>query len=417
MGLDFCNTLLKYNIIFDFFCVLVKKLYLCNMFRAYKYRLYPNKLQKELIAKHIGSSRFVYNLALETKTNAYIGSKVNLSRYELQVQLKDLKKECEWLKEINSQSLQSALLNLDTAYKKFFKGAGFPKFKSKHRGKQSFSIPQNVIIDNDLLIIPKFKEGIKMSLHRPTKGTIKSATISVTSTGKYFVSILCDTKEDIPIKVPINESTTIGIDLGIKDFAITSEGEVFENPKYLRKAQSKLKYVQRKYSKYKGKRTKKKLAKLHEDVVNKRKDFLHKVSTQLIRENQTIALETLSVKNMVKNHNLAQAISDASWSTFVSMLEYKADWYGKNILRIGRFAPSSKTCSCGVINKDLKLSDREWTCKSCGTTHDRDILAACNIKSFALKNIFSGTESKNRNELPRLRGVLTSEAHRSLVGG
>ena len=149
-----------------------------------------------------------------------------------------------------------------------------------------------------------------MSLHRPTKGTIKSATISVTPTGKYFVSILYDTKEEIPTKAPIEENTTIGIDLGIKDFAITSGGEVFENPKYLRKAQSKLKYVQRKYSKYKGKRTKKKLAKLHEDVVNKRKDFLHKVSTKLIRENQTIAIETLAVKNMVKNHNLAQAISD-----------------------------------------------------------------------------------------------------------
>ena len=204
-----------------------------------------------------------------------------------------------------------------------------------------------------------------MSLHRPTNGTIKSATISVTPTGKYFVSILCDTKEEIPTKALITESTTIGIDLGIKDFAITSEGEVFENPKYLRKAQSKLKYIQRKYSKYKGKRTKKKLVKLHEDVVNKRKDFLHKVSTKLIRENQTICLETLAVKNMVKNHNLAQAISDVSWSSFVNMLEYKAEWYGKNILRIGQFAPSSKTCSCGVINKDLKLSDREWTCKSC----------------------------------------------------
>ena len=274
--------------------------------------------------------------------------------------------------------------------KKFFKGAGFPKFKSKHKGKQSFSIPQNVIVENNLLIIPKFKEGINIVLHREIKGIIKSATISVTPTGKYFVSILVDTNIEIPIKTPITESTTIGIDLGIKDFAITSDGEVFENPKYLRKAQSKLKYVQRKYSKHKGKRTKKKLAKLHEDVVNKRKDFLHKLSSKLISENQTIALETLAVKNMVKNHNLAQSISDVSWSTFVSMLEYKADWYGKNILRIGRFAPSSKTCSCGVINKDLKLSDREWTCKSCGTTHDRDILAACNIKSFALKNIFSG---------------------------
>jgi len=380
------------------------------MYRSYKYRIFPTEPQKELIAKHIGSSRFVYNLALETKNAAYIGAKHNYSAFDLVKQLPELKKELPWLKEVNSQSLQQAIQNMDIAFKKFFKGAGFPKFKKKsNRG--SFNVPQNVIVGNYLLIIPKFKDGIKMSLHRPTNGTIKSATISVTPTGKYFVSILCDTKEEIPTKAPITESTTIGIDLGIKDFAITSEGEVFENPKYLRKAQSKLKYIQRKYSKYKGKRTKKKLAKLHEDVVNKRKDFLHKVSTKLIRENQTICLETLAVKNMVKNHNLAQAISDVSWSTFVSMLEYKAEWYGKNILRIGQFAPSSKTCSCGVINKDLKLSDREWTCKSCGTTHDRDILAACNIKSFALKNILSVEHRlKNQGKLPTLFGALTLEA-------
>ena len=390
------------------------------MFRAFKYRLYPTEPQKELIAKHIGHSRFVYNLALETKNAAYISAKHNYSAFDLVKQLPELKKELPWLKEVNSQSLQQSIQNMDIAFKKFFKGAGFPKFKSKHRGKQSFSIPQNVIVENNLLIIPKFKEGIKISLHRPTEGTLKSATISITPTGKYFVSILCDTNTEIPTKVPITENTTIGVDLGIKDFAITSDGEIFENLKYLRKAQSKLKYVQRKYSKHKGKRTKKKLVKLHEDVVNKRKDFLHKVSTQLIRENQTIALETLAVKNMVKNHNLAQAIQDASWSTFVTMLEYKADWYGKNILRIGRFAPSSKTCSCGVINKDLKLSDRVWTCKSCGTTHNRDILAACNIKSFALKNHLSGEHRlKNQDELPRLRGVLTPEAQPigSAVGG
>lgn len=351
---------------------------------------------------------------------AYLGSKVYLSRYNLQKQVVDLKKELPWLKETNSQSLQAALLDLDTAYSNFFKGrADFPKFKKKsNRG--SFNVPQNVIVSDGRLIIPKFKKGIKIKLHRDLVGTIKQATVSFTPTGKYFVSILCDTNTEMPTKVAISENTTIGIDLGIKDFATTSDGEVFENPKYLRKAQSKLKYVQRKYSKNKGKRTKKKLAKLHEKVVNKRKDFLHKVSTQLIRENQTIALETLAVKNMVKNHNLAQAISDASWSTFVTMLEYKADWYGKNILRIGQFAPSSKTCSnCGNINKELTLKDREWTCSNCSTVLDRDVNAACNIKSFALKNIFSGTESKNQDELPRLRGVLTPEAQpiASGVGG
>ena len=381
------------------------------MFKAFKYRIYPTKPQKELIAKHIGSSRFVYNLALETKNSAYISNKHNYSPFDLIKQLPELKKECTWLKEVNSQTLQQSIQNMDIAFKKFFKGAGFPKFKSK-RDRQSFSIPQNVIVENNLLIVPKFKEGIKMSLHRPTQGIIKSATVSVTPTGKYFVSILCDTKEDMLIKATINEKTTIGIDLGIKDFAITSDGEVFDNPKFLRKAQNKLKYVQRKYSKHKGKRTKQRLAKLHEDVVNKRKDFLHKVSTKLIRENQTIALETLAVKNMIKNHNLAQAINDVSWSTFVSMLEYKADWYGKNILRIGQFSPSSKTCSnCGTINKELTLKDREWTCGSCNTLHDRDVNASINIKSFALKNNLSAEHRlKNQDELPTLVGVLNLEA-------
>jgi len=366
-----------------------------------------------LIAKHIGSSRFVYNLALETKNTAYLGSKHNFSPFDLIKQLPELKKECEWLKEVNSQSLQQSIQNMDIAFKKFFKGAGFPKFKSKHKGKQSFSIPQNVIVENNLLIIPKFKEGINIVLHREIKGTIKSATISVTTTGKYFVSILVDTNIEIPTKPPIKENTTVGIDLGIKDFAITSNGEVFENPKFLRKAQSKLKYVQRKYSKNKGKRTKQRLALLHEKVVNKRKDFLHKVSTKLIRENQTIALEDLAVSNMVKNHNLAQAISDVSWSTFVTMLKYKADWYGKNILRIGRFAPSSKTCSCcGYINKELTLKDREWTCGSCSAVLDRDVNAACNIKTFALKNNLSGEHTlKNQGKLPTLVGALTLEAH------
>ena len=383
------------------------------MLKGLKYRLYPTNPQKELIAKHIGSSRFVYNLALETKNAAYLGSKHNFSPFDLIKQLPELKKECEWLKEVNSQSLQQSIQNMDIAFKKFFKGEGFPKYKSKHRGKQSFNIPQNVIVEDNKLVIPKFKEGIDIVLHREIKGIIKSATISVTPTGKYFVSLLVDTNNETPTKAPITESTTIGIDLGIKDFAITSEGEVFDNPKNLREAQSKLKYIQRKYSKNKGKRTKQRLALLHEKVVNKRKDFLHKTSTKLIRENQTICLEDLAVSNMVKNHNLAQAINDVSWSTFVTMLEYKADWYGKNILQIGRFAPSSKTCSnCGTINKELQLKDREWACKSCSTILDRDVNAACNIKSFALKNNLSGEHRlKNHDELPTLVGVLTHEAH------
>jgi len=214
------------------------------MFRAYKFRLSPNEAQQELINKHIGSVRLVYNLALATKTNAYTSHKVNLSRYDLQKQLKDLKEDCLWLKEINSQSLQYSLLNLDIAYRSFFKGNGFPKFKSKHKGSQSFSVPQSVNVDNDRLIIPKFgKSGIKINVHREIEGTIKSATISRTPTGKYFASILVDTNIELPSKVKIKEETTIGLDLGIKDFAITSNGEVFDNPKHLRNSMGRLKVL------------------------------------------------------------------------------------------------------------------------------------------------------------------------------
>lgn len=390
------------------------------MLKAFKYRLSPTKEQSILLNKHIGASRFVYNLALECKQMAWAGSKVNLSCFALHSQLKDLKTECEWLKEINSQSLQQSITNLDKAYTAFFKGQNsFPKFKKKSDGG-SFNIPQNVLLENGKLIIPKFKKGIDIVLHRETKGEIRQATISRTPTGKYFVSILCETGEPIKPKTVVKESTTVGIDLGIKTYIVSSDGKEFDNPKFLRKAQSKLKYVQRKYSKHKGKRTKQKLAILHEKVANKRRDFLHKTSSELIKNHDSLAIEDLAVSNMVKNHKLAQAISDVSWSTFVTMLEYKADWYGKNILKIGRFEPSSKLhANCGYINKDLTLSDREWTCPKCSEVVLRDVNAAINIKSFALRNILSGTDRKNQDELLTLVKVLTPEAQSiaSGVGG
>lgn len=389
------------------------------MLKAFKYRIIPTEKQAVLLNKHIGSVRFLYNLALETKQIAYASKKVNLSRYDLQVQLKDLKNECEWLKEINSQSLQVALMNLDAAYLRFFKGqAAFPNFKKKSNGG-SFNVPQNVLLENGKLIIPKFKEGIDMVLHRPTKGTVKQATVSRTPTGKYFASILCETGEAVKEKKAIKESTTVGIDLGIKSFVVSSDGKAFDNPKFLKKQLSKLKYTQRKYAKNKGKRTKYKLAKLHEKVTNQRKDFLHKTSSELINNHDSICIEDLAVSNMVKNHSLAQSILDASWSMFVTMLAYKAEWYGKNILQIGTFEPSSKTCSnCGNINKELTLQDREWTCKSCNAVLDRDVNAAINIKNFASKNHLSVERRlKNRNELPTMVGVLTSGAQPSLVVG
>lgn len=267
-----------------------------------------------------------------------------------------------------------------------------------------------ISIKKGKLVIPKFIEGIEIKLSRPITGKIRQATISKTSTGKYFVSILCETRETYKNKSQIKEETAVGVDLGVKYFMVTSDSEVINNPKHLSKVESRLKYLQRRYSKYKGKRTKDKLVKLHEKVTNRRKDFLHKLSTKLIRENQTICLEDLDVEGMMQNRHLAQSISDASWSEFNRMIEYKAEWYGVNVLRIGRFEPSSKTCSnCGDVNKGLQLKDREWTCKSCEETHDRDINAAVNIKNFALRNYVSGTDTQNQNELPSLEGVLTSE--------
>jgi putative transposase len=380
--------------------------------KAVKYRLYPSDEQCVLIDRHIGASRFVYNLALETKKNAYASAQVNLSCFDLIKQLPELKKECEWLKEINSQTLQGCITNMDSAFTNFFKGQSeFPKFKSKHKSRLSFSVPQNVIIEDNLIIIPKFKKGIKAVTHRIIEGKPKSATVSKTPTGKYFISILIETEGELPVKPTVTSDNTIGIDLGIKDFLITSEGEKIANPKHLKRSLSKLKYTQKKYSKYKGQRTKRKLALINEKVTNQRNDFLHKVSKKLIEDNQTIAIENLNVKGMVKNHKLAQSISDVAWGRFETFLRYKSDWYGSNILQIGRFEPSSKMSDCGEINKELKLSDRVWTCKKCGTTYDRDIQAANNIKKFALRNyIVQGTSTKNRQELPTLVGALTGEA-------
>ena len=389
------------------------------MLKSFRYRLYPTPEQSVLLNKHIGSSRFVYNLALETKQMAWAGNRVNLNCFDLIKQLPDLKKECEWLKEINSQSLQQPIRNLDNAFTRFFKGqADFPKFKKKSNGG-SFNIPQNVSLENGKLIIPKFKKGIDIVLHRPIKGEIRQATISKTPTGKYFVSILCETGENIKPKATIEENTSAGIDLGIKTFLVTSDGECFDNPKFLRSILSKLKFVQRKFSKHKGKRTKNKLAKLHEKVANQRKDFLHKTSSKLISDNQTICIEDLNIKGMLSNHKLALSISDCGWSMFVDMLEYKAEWYGKNILKIGRFEPSSKLhANCGYINKDLKLSDREWVCPKCGDVVSRDENASINIKNFALKNHLSvGRRLKNQDELLTLVKVLTPEAPSPLCKG
>ena len=363
------------------------------MLKAYKYRIFPSEEQQGLLANIFGQTRFVYNLGLETKITAYAGNKINIDCFDLIKQVKELKDtECPWLKEAPSQALQMALRNLDNAYTNFFKGKGFPKYKNKH-GKQSFQLPQGVFFseDNKQVFIPKLKY-VGIDLHREFKGNIKTVTVSRTVTNKYFVSILVDTQKELPSKKPIIETSAVGIDLGIKDFAITSDGKKFENKDFFKSTQRQLRVEQRSLSrKTKGsnhyKAQKMVVALLHEKIRNQRQDYLHKISSYLVNNYDTICLEDLAVKNMVKNHCLARAISDMGWSEFRTMLEYKAQWQGKNISVIGRFEPSSKTCSCcGYINKELTLADREWTCVKCNTKHDRDVNAANNIKNFGLRN-------------------------------
>lgn len=363
------------------------------MLKTYKYRIYPNVNQIKLIEQTFGCCRLVYNLALEVKIRAYKEHGVGLSGYDLIYQLTELKKDFSYLNEVDSQALQASVNKIDISFKNFFRGSGYPKFKSK-REQQSFQCPRNTRkIDwiNNTLTIPKIK-NIPIILDRAFDGQIKTVTISKTNTGKYFASVLVDNKLELPEKVKINPDTAIGIDLGIKDFAILSTGEKIKNPKYLRNGMKRLKVLQRRASrKKKGscnrKKANKRLAIYHEKIANRRKDFLQKVSTRIIGDNQTgtVCVETLAVANMMKNHHLAQAISDVGWYEFVRMLEYKANWYGKNIIRIGRFEASTKTCSnCGAKNELLTLSDRSWTCGSCFVTHDRDVNAAKNIKFIGL---------------------------------
>ena len=393
------------------------------MLKAYKYRLYPTKAQEVLLAKHFGCARYIYNYGLERKIKSYSETKKSVSRFTIQADLPKMKKAeaTKWLSEVNSLSLQAALLNLDMAFTRFFKEKkGFPKFKSKHDNRQSFQVPQNTTVDYDAkrVFLPKFKEGIKCRFDRQFSGKIKTSTVSRTPTGKYFISILVETEDTLPTKAPIDENKAVGVDLGIKTFATLSDGTEIQNPKYLKKALKKLKRLQRSVSrKKKGSNSRKKAVKLlarqYEKVANKRKDFLHKTTKYLIDHYDTICLETLSASNMVKNNRLAQAIQDIGIYTFNAYMDYKAEWYGKNIIRIGRFEPSSKMCSCGYIHSGLKLSDRVWTCPSCGSVNHRDLLAANNIKKFAFKlnNTARTAEIYAKDSMNPIRGAASETIH------
>ena len=366
------------------------------MLKAYKYRIYPNNEQKVQIAKTFGCCRFVYNQTLAYRKEKYENSKESVTKTDCNNYCnRELKKEYGWLKEVDKFALTNAIYNMDAAFQKFFREhAGYPKFKRKHNNHKSYTTNfTNGDIAADFedgkIKLPKLKQ-VKAKLHREFEGQIKSATVSQVPSGKYYVSILVETQQE---ELPHTDKNT-GLDLGVKDLCITSDGEKYKNPKTIRKYEKKLAKLQRKLS-HKEKRsrnyykTKKKIALCHEKITNTRKDYLHRVSHGIISENQVIVSENLQIKNMVKNHHMAKSISDVSWHELTRQLEYKAKWNGREYIKIDTFYASSQMCSaCGYKNIATKdLSVREWICPVCGAKHDRDINAARNILAEGLRQI------------------------------
>jgi len=385
------------------------------MLKSYKYKLKPNDEQIVLLNKHFGSIRFTYNYFLNERKVEYETNKQSLNYNTNSKTLTELKKnkEFKWLREINSQSLQHSLKHLDDAYNSFFKKrTKFPKFKSKHT-KNSFKVPQYVKVIDGELNIPKFKESIKMIQDRKFKGEIRQCTISKTTTNEFFVSILIETTH---IKLE-KTGLTIGIDLGIKDFVITSDGFKYKNNRYTKTYEKKLKTHQQHLSrKTKGSnrynKQKLKVAKIHKKITNSRVDNLHKVSIDLIKKYDTIIIEDLNIKGMIKNHKLSKHIADVSWGKFINLLTYKTVWNDKRIVKIDRWFPSSKTCNnCGYINQNLKLNIRKWVCSSCNTKLDRDLNASKNILNEGLKIKSSGTDdNKCGDEIRPIKIGIIDEA-------
>lgn len=375
--------------------------YLNAVFTAYKYRMYPTEDQKVLLEKHFGSCRFVWNyfLALHNKKYTEEGKGMTFKEMEKELTLLKKNKEYGWLKEVNSQSLQASLMNLDIAFNRFFrKLGGYPNFKKKNQS-QSFTVPQHFRVDGNHLYIPKFDKPIRIFKHRDYSGQERSLTISREPSGEYYVSILVREPDTNIQQQPVKAESTIGIDLGIKMFATLSNGVQISKPNYIKRSEKKLAKAQKRLSrKKKGSKNREKqrikVARIHEHIANQRKDFLNKVSDVITRAYDAVVIEDLNIKGMVRNHHLARSISDAGWYTFVSMLKAKALRRGKNIIEIGRFDPSSKMCSrCGNIKDDLKLSDRTYHCDVCGLTINRDLNASINIKRFGLISLALPTDS------------------------